>query len=227
MHETFGPEYVRPAKKDCPNCHCCTEDLCCRGRNSLLKCVGLTPQDHKKTVYGCPCSAATTKHTAAWRAAQIRVTRLAREMPVDAAAEALLRALANGGEAQDDGTLTAQLRVRGLVQTINLLPAITELGRTYLAALDDERFTTPVEVLEVDKQARTASVVVVGWHLEKSVTVLMDQVTTDTGLDVAELSGRWLEAEANCHVSDVDRLVLTGFRDAPALPHGLMGGDAR
>ncbi|MFE0766126.1 hypothetical protein [Streptomyces smyrnaeus] len=224
MTDSFGPEYVRPPQKDCPNCHCCTVDLCERGRNSVLECVGFTPQEHKETVYGCPCSAATTRHTASWRVAQVRVTRLAREMPVDEAAEKLLRALADGGEAQDDGTLAPQLKVRGLVQVIDLEPAITELGRTYLAARDDVRATAAVQVLDVDKKARTARVEVAAWRPGEPVTVLMDQVTNDSGLEADQLPGRWMQAEANCHVEDPDRLVLTYFRDVPRLPQEWTAG---
>ncbi|MBA0053493.1 hypothetical protein E0L36_22215 [Streptomyces sp. AJS327] len=226
MDEPFGPEYVRPPQKDCPDCACCTVDLCERGRTSLLECVGLTAAEHKDTVYGCPCSAATTRHTAAWRAGQVRVTRLARELPIGLEAEALLSALASGQDI-DASDLFAQLKVRGLATlTVDLRPVITDLGRTYLAARDDDRATAGVRVVDVDKKARTARVEVAAWRPEEPVTVLLDQVTSDTGRSADELP-EWLAAEANCHAPDADRLVLTGFSLTPSPPKGWMDGESQ
>ncbi|MFE4796159.1 hypothetical protein ACFRFL_13845 [Streptomyces sp. NPDC056708] len=228
MDEPFGPEYVRPPQQDCSRCGCCTTELCERGRNSLSRCAGHAPKDLREFVYGCPCSAATTKHTASWRMEQVRVTKMARELPLRPEAALLLRALAAGEDVQDLDNLAPQLKVHGLAQIIDLRPAITELGRTYLAAADDRRFTTPVEVLSVDAKQRTAQVVVVGWHMREPVTVLLDHLITSTGLGAEELPGVFLEAEANCYAETADELVLTRVRVAPPLPSGWMGigGDA-
>ncbi|MEV6565943.1 hypothetical protein [Streptomyces kronopolitis] len=213
MDEPFGPEYVWPPQKDCPNCECCTIDLCDRGRDSVMACASLTPAEHQATVHGCPCSAATTPHTAAWRAAQVRVTCLARDLPLRDEAEDLLRALADDRDMDtDDGGLVPQLTVRGLAQLQNLRPVITPLGRMYLAARDGVRSRAVVEVIDVDRRARTARVVVAAWRPDEPVTVLLDQVTSDTDLDADTLPGRLLEAEANTQAPDVERLVLTGFR---------------
>lgn len=219
MDEPFGPEYVRPAQPDCQRCGCCTAALCETGRHSLLRCQGHVDAEHRETVYGCPCSAETTRYTAAWRMAQVRVTRMARELPVGAEAEAMLRVLAEGGTASDLEHVFPQLKVRGLGQIINGLPSIAPLGHVYLAAKDGVRAATTVRVLDVDKKTRTARVEVAAWRADEPVTVLMYQITTDSGLDVDSLPGRWLTADANCDVPDADRLVLTAFRTAP-LPAG-------
>jgi hypothetical protein len=97
------------------------------------------------------------------------------------------------------------------------MPAITALGRTYLAAVEDNRAPTRVRVVEVDSQTRTARVEVPAWRTDETVTVLADQITSDCGLALDSLAGQWLEAEANAGAEDADRLVLVGFRPwAPA-----------
>ena len=217
--ETFEPQYVRPAQKDCPNCGCCTADLCERGRNSVRRCTGLTHADFRDTVSGCPCSAEATAHTAAWRAAQVRVTRQASELPLTPDAETLLRTLAQGGPVvQDRAGLLPSLQVRGLMRFVDSRPQITRLGRTYLAARDDVRAVTAVRVVCVDQMARTAEVEVAGWNGDEPVTVLLDQIATDTGLPADQVVGRWLAADANCHVTAADDLVLTSFRVPVPLP---------
>ena len=211
--ETFEPQYVRPAQKDCPSCGCCTEDLCERGRNSVRRCMGLTHADFRDTVSGCPCSAEATTHTAAWRAAQVRVTRLALELPLTPDAETLLRTLAQDGSGvQDRAGLLPSLQVRGLVRFVDSRPQITGLGRTYLAARDDVRAVTAVRVVCVDQMARTAEVEVAGWSGDEPVTVLLDQIVTDTGVAANQVVGRWLAADVNRHVRQTDDLVLTSFR---------------
>ena len=40
MTETFGPEYVKPAPRECPDCPCCSLALCEKGRTSLQECRG-------------------------------------------------------------------------------------------------------------------------------------------------------------------------------------------
>ncbi|MEU6929030.1 hypothetical protein AB0A05_07680 [Streptomyces sp. NPDC046374] len=220
MEEPFGPEYVRPAQPDCGRCGCCTAALCERGQHSPLRCYGHVDTEHRTTVEHCPCSAETTRHTTAWRMAQIRATRLAREQPLVAEVEELLRALAKGVQIEDPEELFPQLTLRGLGQLVHGMPAITSLGHTYLAARDDIRETTVVQVLDVDLKTRTARVEVAAWRPGELVTVLMDQIANDSGLNVESLPGRWLEAEANCGAENADRLALTAFRNSAPLPSG-------
>ncbi|MET9321911.1 hypothetical protein ABZX75_17215 [Streptomyces sp. NPDC003038] len=225
MDEPFGPEYVRPAQADCERCECCTAALCERGQISVLRCYGHVDPEHRATVENCPCSAETTRHTAAWREAQVRVTLLARDLPLATEEEDLLRALAKGAHVEDPDELFPQLKVRGLAQLVHGLPAITPLGHTYLAARDDERAVTAVQVRDVDMKARTAQVTVSAWWSEAPVTVLVDQIVSEAGVDIDSLPGRWLEAEANWLAESPDRLVLTGFRKSSQVPTGSMRAD--
>jgi hypothetical protein len=185
-----------------------------------LRCQGHTSDETRQTVIGCPCSAESTRHTAAWRAAQVRVTRMVKELPVSPEALELLRALTGGQVPHEPGEVYGQLKLRGLAQLVHGMPAITPLGRTYLATLDDVRGPAAVRVIEVDTETRTARVEVPAWRVGEPVTVLVDQVANDCGLAMAELPGQWLEAEANTEAEDADRLVLTGFRLNPLPPLG-------
>jgi hypothetical protein len=225
MVETFGPEYLRPAQQDCARCGCCSADLCAKGRNSLLRCQGHTSAETRGTVADCTCSAESTRHTAAWRAAQVRVTRMAKELPVTAAAEALLRSLTGSQVPHEPGEAFPELKLRKLAQLVHGMPAITPLGRTYLAARDDDRAPAAVQVLDVDKETRTARVAVPAWRLGETVTVLVDQIVSDCGLDIDTLAGRWLGAEANVQAEDADALVLTGFCPAPPPGRVPAGGE--
>lgn len=220
MDDTFGPEYVRPAQRECPRCGCCSEDLCAKGRNSVRRCEGHTAEGARVVVAACPCSSEWTKHTAAWRTAQVRVTRLARELPVVEEALTLLRSLAQGAHAEDPSDMFSQLRIRSLAQLVSGMAAITPQGHTYLAALDDVRVTVSVLVLDVDIHTRTARVEVTAWKPGQPVTVQLDQITGDTVMRPDLLPGRLLEAEANVEAEHVDRLVLTHFRSVPALAAG-------
>ncbi|MCX4550538.1 MULTISPECIES: hypothetical protein [unclassified Streptomyces] len=223
MDEPFGPEY-RPVQTECARCGCCTAALCERGRNSTSRCVGFTPDKHQATVDGCPCSAETTRRTAAWRAAQVRVTRLARELPMLPEAEGLLRELAAGRSVEDLNAWWPQLKLRGLAQIVHALPAITPLGHTYLSARDDVRGTAAVRVIDVDQQTRLARVEVAAWRPDEPVTVPLHQILSDTGLTPDVLPGQWLTADANCHAQDIDHLVLVDFKGAATPPDGWMGG---
>lgn len=229
MDETFGPEYVRPAQLNCSRCGCCTAALCEKGWNSFLRCFGHVGDEFRYAVHGCPCSAEMTKHTASWRMAQVRVTRMARELPIVLEAKTLLRGLVAGSNTEDAEGVFPQLRLRGLGQLVHGLPAaITALGHTYLAARDDVRATTAVRVVDVGKEARTVLVEVAAWRPDEPVPVLLDQITSDSGLDVDSLPDRWLTADANCHAEHTDCLVLTAFRPSGPLPQGRMpasGGD--
>lgn len=224
MTESFGPEYVRPVQKDCPRCGCCSERLCEKGRNSMARCAGHATDEVRSIVDGCPCSAATTKRTAAWRIAQIRATKRAKAMPLAAGPLSLLRLMSRESVTEAPGPLIDDLKVHGFTQIVYGLPAITPLGRTYLAALDDVRAPTSVRVIDVDSKTRLARVEVATWRPDEPVTVLLDQIISDAVVTPDELPGRWLEAEANCHAEDIDRLVLVDFRLAAPLPEGWMGG---
>ncbi|WP_284576650.1 hypothetical protein [Streptomyces sp. 2P-4] len=176
--------------------------------------MGLTPEEHRETVHGCPCSAESTRGTAAWRIAQVRATRLARELPLTGDVEALLRSMAAGARVEDPDGLFPQLKVRGLGQLVHGMPAITPLGHTYLAGRDDVRSVTGVRVVDVDMQTRTARVEVPAWRPDETVTVLLDQVLSDTRFPPDLVAGRWFEAEANYEAPSAERLVLTYFRAA-------------
>jgi hypothetical protein len=223
--EPFGVDYVRPAEADCPNCSCCTARLCERGRRSVHQCQGLTPAEFRAIVYNCPCSSARTRGTHAWRLDRIRATKYATEHPLEPAVEVVLRALAQGETAGDFQAL-ARLRVAGFVaEPADEVFTVTELGQFYLDMRSEPRFPTPVEVLSVDIKARTAQCVVVGWHLTETVTLLLDQLQAETKLNAEELTGAWLEAEANCYADDPDDLVLTKVTVAPPLPDGFMDSE--
>ncbi|MGX1513948.1 hypothetical protein [Streptomyces collinus] len=225
--EPFGPLYERPAQAPCPDCSCCSAPLCERGRRSVQQCSGSTDAQAMQLVSGCPCSAETTPGTHAWRAARIRVTRHATERPLRTPAVLLLRVL----ESAEDGPVEDPEDMLGMLKAYRFVtvdgdgrPVITDLGRRYLQARTESRYATPVEVKSVDVKARTAQVVVIGWHLGRDVTVLLDQLLTDTRLAAEELPGRFLEAEANCRAETADELVLTKVRIAPELPEGWMDG---
>ena len=226
MTETFGPLYERPAQTPCPNCSCCSEMLCERGRRSVQRCSGSTDAGTMQLVSGCPCSAETTEGTHAWRAARIRITRHAIERPLRTTAALLLRSLETGeaSEVEDPEEVLGMLKAYRYVAVEGGRPVITAFGRRYLEARTETRFATPVEVEAVDHKARTATVIVVGFSLERAVTVLLDQLVTDTGLQAAELPGKFLEAHANCRADSPDEIVLTNVRIAPELPDGWMDG---
>ncbi|MBT2492326.1 hypothetical protein J7E96_28220 [Streptomyces sp. ISL-96] len=224
--ETFGPEYVRPAARACSNCACCTARLCEKGATSILECLGHTAsRDTRETVAGCPCSSEETRGTAAWRAGKMRATLRAELKPLPVDVEAALRAVAAGEAVAEHAEQMTPLTLFRYVGFIDSRPAITELGATYLAARDEPRFTTPVEVELVDVTTRTARVIVVGWSLTEPVTVLLDQLTSATGLKAEELPGRFLEATANCYTEHADDLVLTTISLAPPLPSSWTAGD--
>ncbi|MFD8509632.1 hypothetical protein ACFV27_00600 [Streptomyces antimycoticus] len=227
FHEPFGPLYERPKSKECPNCSCCSAKLCERGRQSTMRCSGLTDTSTMQLASGCPCSAETTEGTHAWRAARIRITRHATERPLRTPAALLLRALdsAESGPVKDPEDMLGVLKAYGYAAvTEDGKPFITAFGWRYLAARAEQRFATPVQVETVDQQARTAQAIVVGWHPERAVTVLLDQLVAETGLKAEELPGTFLEADANCRAESADDIVLTKIRIAPDLPDGWTDG---
>ncbi|MFB8406399.1 hypothetical protein [Streptomyces sp. NPDC055912] len=222
MTETFGPEYVKPAQRECPDCPCCSLALCEKGRTTLHACAGHTQEDRRGIVSGCPCSAETTRGTAAWRAARYRVTMQATIQPIPVDVEAALRAVAAAEATQQMTEQIQHLAVRRYVAFQDSQPTLTHLGARYLEARGEARFRTPVEVESVDVVARTARVIVVGWSLTAGVTVLLDQLVVETKLQPSELPGKVLEAEANCRTQDSDDLVLTRITIAPPLPAGFV-----
>ncbi|MFJ3249167.1 hypothetical protein [Streptomyces sp. NPDC086782] len=231
FHEPFGPQYISPPQADCPNCPCCTAQLCERGRASLLECRGHVDDSRRAVVERCPCSAESTRGTLAWRAARIRAVTAATEKLLPADTEALLRSLVGGEPVTDPAGLLPQLTVRRYVTFEGNRPVVTELGRAYLGARVEPRTATPVLVQDVDQKARTARVVVVGYSTETPVTVPMDQLANGhTGLTVDQLPGKVLHAEANTQAGDPDDIVLTRVRnpqlppEAPFKPGGFVCG---
>lgn len=219
--EPFGPEYVRPRQIQmaCPDCRCCTAQLCARGRTSVLECVGHAGDTDKEQVRGCPCSAETAEGSLSWRAAKIRAVNHALGRPLGTHAENTLRDLAAGQAVPGGRDQVRHLVLWRYAHVADGRASITELGHAYLAGRDEPRLATFVHVQSVDEEARTANVVVIGWSLEHEVTVPMDQLTNATALTPQALVGRRLEAMANCGATRADDVVLTGVvlpADAPA-----------
>ncbi|WP_424639861.1 hypothetical protein [Embleya sp. AB8] len=173
--------------------------------------MGSTPPEHQETVRSCPCSAAETPHTAAWRLARLVTTLRARERPLAVDVESYLRHVADGREWVGGDVSGVPWENLGLVTFVDGRPALTDLGRLYLSARTDIRVVTPVRVLDVDPRTRTARVEVPGWRAGETVTVLLDQLMGDLDTAAEELP-RWVAAEANCAAPDADALLLTRFR---------------
>lgn len=218
--ETFEPEYVRPAQRNCPDCLCCTTELCARGRSSMRRCVGHVSDAQRLTVADCACSASTTSGTAAWRLELYRVTHMARVETVKGPASDLLRALAAGEVPHAEGHVLQELTIRALATVTDEVLVITERGRAYLRAVDDVFVATPVRVTDVNLRQRTALVEVTGWEPGEPVTVLLDQLTAQTRRSVDALTQLWLQADANVGAQSAEELVLTGFRSLVSLPAG-------
>lgn len=215
FHEPFGPAYLRPAQKDCPDCPCCTAQLCERGRASVLECTGHSNQESKGTVRNCPCSAEATKGTLAWRAAKIRAVTAGTERPLTDDVEEVLRQIAARGSIVDPKGLLQQLTDRRYVTFEQIRPVLTDFGRTYLDARTGSRTSTSILVHDVDSKARTARVVVVAFSSDRPVTVPLDHLANSrTGLKPDELPGKVLHAEANCQAQDPDDVVLTKVQPA-------------
>ncbi|GAA4945559.1 hypothetical protein GCM10023205_01520 [Yinghuangia aomiensis] len=106
--------------------------------------------------------------------------------------------------------------------TEEIVPALEYTVRELRGEFREERrrFTTPIEVLDVfdGPGPRQARVVVVGWHLTKSVYMPLDPVLEATGLRPHELRGRWLEAKVNCYATRADDLYYTDIVVAPDMP---------
>ncbi|MGW4731757.1 hypothetical protein ACWEQC_21785 [Streptomyces shenzhenensis] len=210
-NEPFGPLYQRPPSAPCPNCPCCTANLCEKGRNSVMQCHGQRLADSRMValVASCPCSADTTRGTHAWRVAQTRAVKHATEQPLPKAAEWVLRALAGGESFEDPTEELHGLRARRYADGDENAWRITQLGRRYLLALEEPRYTSAVHVNSVDVKTRAAKVVVLGWHMEREVTVLADFLAQAVNVELPDLPGRYLDAKANLGAADPDDLVLT------------------
>ncbi|MEI5526892.1 hypothetical protein WB388_40550 [Streptomyces brasiliscabiei] len=216
--EPFGPDFLTPAQEACPHCPCCSEALCRKGRASVLECAGCTHADLRATVSRCPCSAATTEGTAAWRAGMVTATLQAAELPLPDPLEAVLRALDSGEtDVHDPHGFLHALRLRQFVQTRPDFQAltVTSLGRAYLAARDGQRTTVRARVDSVDPEENTARVLLDVCRPDQAVTVLADQLVHATSLEPYELPGLELDVTANADAERAQDIVLTGIRSRP------------
>lgn len=214
--EPFGADALQPAQEPCPACLCCSAALCRKGRASALECAGCTHTDLVSIVIGCPCSAATTEGTAAWRAGMVTATLQAAELPLPEPMEAVLRALTDGDAMVEDphGFLLA-LRLRQFVQTRGELLAVTSLGRAYLRARDGSRVHVRATVGTVDTEEGTARVLLDVRRPDQAVTVLLDQLVPATEMEPYELPGMRLDVVANVDAERPEDIVLTGIRLLP------------
>ncbi|MFJ4469499.1 hypothetical protein ACIP2X_18675 [Streptomyces sp. NPDC089424] len=220
---TQGPAFAWPEGEQCPNCPCCFAELCQRGAARVRECVSCVRPQYRADVYGCPCSSPLKRGTAAWRAERLRATVRATECPLPASVEVVLRALAQGEKVEDRQAL-GLLRVGGFAQDTDAGEwSICELGQVYLDARSAPRFRACVEVVAVDRAARLAQVIVGAWSPVLPVPVLLEHLVDSTGLAADELAGVWLDADANCHATTPDDLVLTHIQVAEPLLGGFMG----
>ncbi|MFI6580230.1 response regulator [Embleya sp. NPDC050493] len=106
--------------------------------------------------------------------------------------------------------------------TDGIVPALDYTVRELRGDFSEERrcFLTPIEVLEVftTGEVKRARVVVVGWHMQKSVWMPLEPALAATGLNAAQLEGRWLEAKVNCNAKRPDDLYYRDITIAPDLP---------
>lgn len=244
MIEPFGPEYVRPQSKPCPDCPCCTGPLCERGRASVLRCAGhVGAPNLVATVRECPCSAESTPGTLAWRSAMVRATTFATQRPLDADVEALLSRVSEGGvdlldlanavfaedddeEADEEVKRLRLLKLRGYIQRAESgAPVLTDSGWAYLRGRSGGRRMAAVTIRSLDERARTAEVVIPAFAAEQPVTVLMDQVVCSrTGLTPQTAVGAIVYAEVNTDALRAEHVVLTRVQDPSTVaPAGTEG----
>ncbi|MBL0778236.1 hypothetical protein G6541_13325 [Streptomyces albidoflavus] len=216
----YGVDQLAPTQDACPACWCCSAALCGRGRVSVLECAGSTHPDLRSLVAGCPCSAASTAGTAAWRAALVTATLQATDLPLPEPGEDLLRAVARGDdEVRDPHDFALALRLRQFVQTAGGMLRLTGAGRAYLEARDGRREPVRARVAAVDLDERTA-LITLDAHPGVVATVLLDTLDTATGLEPAEAVGVELVVTAPVDPAAVAEIVLTGLRvrSVPPLP---------
>lgn len=212
MIEPFGVDYRALTQEPCPHCVCCTAALCRKGRTSVLECAGSTASEYKDVVTGCPCSAATTEGTAAWRDALVIAARQGIHFPLPEPAEELLRALARQEAGTVDPASVLALKLRRYVSGPEDSLVVTWFGRAYLAARDGKRQVTPVYVEMVDDRAGVARVIVERWSRDQAVTVLVAHLVCDTGLEAAALPGTTLEAVASLDATRAEEVIPADFR---------------
>lgn len=223
---TTGPEALRPAQAECPNCGCCSAVLCERGRHRTTGCTyPLVEAAYADLVADCPCSAPTTRGTAAWRLDQVRIVRHAIDRPMTAASEDVLRALLDDDAVNAPGFVVTALRAWEYIAVDDGMLSITDRGRRYLTARDEPRFAAQLVVDTIDRATRTARVVLDDWR-GGPVTVLLDQLTGETDLPPSQLSGRVLRGMANITAATADDVVLTQIRVAEPLPEAWTAGHA-
>lgn len=212
VHEPFGPEYVRPANPDCPDCACCTAALCAKGRASLSECSGqVDDEELLERVTGCPCSAESTRGTLSWRAAMIRAVTFATERPLRPELELLLTRISEDEPYADAAALLPKLAVRRYVRwRPGMEPKVTDFGWAYIGARWGRRMTSLVTVKSVDVEAATAQVLATSFSTDEPVTVPLHQVVNSrTGLTVETAGGATLYAELNADAHAADLVVLT------------------
>ncbi|MFD9352191.1 hypothetical protein [Streptomyces diastaticus] len=218
--DPYGVDQLQPVQDPCPACWCCSAALCGRGCVSVLECAGSTHPDLRSLVTGCPCSAASTEGTAAWRAAMMTATLQATELPLPEPGEAVLRAIARGEDEVDDPyEFVLALRLRQFVQTAGGMLRLTGAGRAYLDARDGRRGPVRARVAAVDLDERTARIELDGYP-GVVATVLLDVLETATGLEPGEAVGLELVVTAPVDPTAVAEVVLTGLRvvSVPPLP---------
>lgn len=138
--ETFGPEYIRPARRDCPNCECCKEPLCEKGKNSPIGCASYVDDECRAddeclaAVRECPCSSEASPGTVAYQAAQALAVWHATEKPLGDDDEKTLRAIAE--EQETDVKTTRVLQAWRYITPADGTFSVTDSGRTYLETRD-------------------------------------------------------------------------------------------
>ncbi|MYR58867.1 hypothetical protein GTY54_22375 [Streptomyces sp. SID625] len=212
-HEPFGPQYVRLANPDCPDCNCCTAVLCAQGRASVLECSGHVDGDAEmiERVTGCPCSTESTRGTLSWRAAMVRAVTFATEKPLRPELESLLTRIAEDEPYAVVAALLPKLTVRRYVRwRPGVAPQLTDFGWAYIGARWGRRSMSAVTVKAVDVGTRTAQVLARAFSGTELVTVPLDQVANSrTGLTADTAGDAVLCAEVNADATAAELVVLT------------------
>lgn len=219
MSEPFGPEYVRPAQPDCPNCGCCSAALCERGRSSVMACEGACGDAFRDTVRRCPCSSDLTVGTMNWRLGRLRAAKRAAEQPFPPNFEAVLQAAAAGAPVDPDSPEAVAL---GLVHF--LAPnqpdghlVLTEFGRIYLLGRDRPQYQSLLYVVTVDEEQRLAEVLVTAWSDVTTVTIPADQVLSAVGGGkLSMLPGMRLMCAASAWAESAEDVIVTAVQVPPA-----------
>ncbi|MFF4385557.1 hypothetical protein ACFY0G_02005 [Streptomyces sp. NPDC001552] len=218
MSEPFGPEYVRPAQADCPNCPCCTAPLCERGRANWMECEGLTGGP-RAAVRGCPCSGRRTPGTMAWRHGRLLAAKRAAELPFAPNYEAVLQAAAAGTPVDP---ASPEAEALGLIHFLAPGPdggglVLTEFGRVYLLGREHAQYQSPLHVVSVDEELRTVQVLVMAWSEETAVTLPVDQLLSVVGGGkLSMLPGMRLLCSANAWAENADDVIVTTVMVPPA-----------